>query len=77
MCFRHAAGPVLLCLCHLPEKSSLEELLGLQPGSPNERCGPDLSWLGLQSCVARADLDQPTPSWPADTGAMTAPCYVP
>ena len=43
-------------------RASLEELLALQPGPHSEKCAPDLSWLGLQSCLAKLDLDQLTPS---------------
>lgn len=68
-----------MCLCHLHEKKLPPR--GCWPFSPSpigsERYGPDLSWLDLQSCLAKPDLDLLTPNWPSGAQAVNAIGYMP
>lgn len=78
MFFRHAQAYSLVPLPSSQKKTSPRSCWPFS-SSPivSERYGPDLSWLDLQSCLAKPDLDLLTPNWPADAWAINANGYVP
>lgn len=63
MFFRHAQAYSLVPLPSSQKKTSPRSCWPFS-SSPivSERYGPDLSWLDLQSCLAKPDLDLLTPN---------------